>query len=1378
MSENKTIRIKTTPNGSDKYLKIKLDQDFDFINILSLKLSQEDVYRKFCADYGVIVGRVTCNNGFGVPSAKVSIFIPLGEVDKLNPEIKALYPYELITDKNSDGIRYNLLPKNADNQDPCFTPIGSFPSKREILDNDRMLDIYCKYYKFTTTTNHAGDYMIFAPNLGNYIVQVDTDISDIGLISQRPYDLIGKGTSPKFFESSTKFKSDKNLDKLVQVKTLRSGVTVRPFWGDLENCEIGINRLDFDLQTNITPSAIFIGSIFGDNEKHSINKHCRPRRDSGKLCEMVSGEGTVEMIRKTIDGKIEQFDVDGGRVIDENGAWAYQVPMNLDYVVTDEAGNLIPSDDPNIGLPTRASVRFRIGMDVTGGEGRLRTRAKYLVPHNPQNYSQSDYTFDDTTKDESFRDLYWNKIYSIKNFIPRYQTNSLVINKNYLGIKDVDGCVGTHNPFPYNRLLSDFNPIFGVLCIIINVIINTIALINSIIIVPINTVVVNPLITVITAVQNFINNTLIGNFCTIWNKVNGLLPASASIGSCPLNPINLPKPNIINCITLKCGDGNDTYSPGCNSGQLGFQAGTTHYPNDSHNHGIGAGLADCYLIQLADALNIFQFDFYNDWINGSLYAFLLKYKKRKHGQEKFCEYDCSPNFSGGVDGNNNNIPDNDCSQNYLVDSCAYSTNINVLNTTTPPNVSFSKSYALNDGLIKKVEDEFYYAAYTHSGDKLLFATDIIHLGSVFDCDWQGIPKIEQYLVPTTYKRPPNVSEYDPEGSGNKVVCGISSIGKNTPNDGLFFEVDCLGIKISTLRCQNIKKQCEFGVELDSIESNNNLTGNPPSCNIGPEEIEGDNIYVRDVLYNLNNNGTNITSYPYSLSLNTSFESSNGNQTAILGSTSMFDGFGKLNVYNNFRNYQPNTNNDYEQPKGNSYFFYFGLKPNKSAIDLLNTKYFATCRQEIKEDFIVIGDVTNVTTIGGNDGIVNNITIIGNSTSPYTYSWSGPAGFTSTSQNIFNLIVGIYKLIVTDANGFIGKASFTVNQPQPTFCTVSINKDSYTTTSNDGEIIINAVGGGIPPYYYNLTGPLLSSGGPSIFNSFIINNLPIGNYIMDIYDSAIVPTHCINSGLTINSATALVININKTDSGCYKSYSGLLNINIASGVPPYSILTTCTALNYSSSTLIQGGLSAGTYTITVQDALSQINTQTITINEDLQMTFPTIITSPQCDPNKTIFYYEINDPSTTISWLLNPWIITCDVDGIASSNVIITPQPTTNLYKIEVGGSEALNNYLIKFTNGNGCSISDIISKLSTTRPTSAVSVTINQGSPSSSGPVVLTANPVGGTSPYNYLWLHTSSSNTIVGTGQFVVVGGFGQQFSVTVTDSKGCQVITYHTIY
>jgi hypothetical protein len=47
-----TIRINTTPNGSDKYVKVKLDQEFDFIEILSLKLSLRRTTDNFARTMG------------------------------------------------------------------------------------------------------------------------------------------------------------------------------------------------------------------------------------------------------------------------------------------------------------------------------------------------------------------------------------------------------------------------------------------------------------------------------------------------------------------------------------------------------------------------------------------------------------------------------------------------------------------------------------------------------------------------------------------------------------------------------------------------------------------------------------------------------------------------------------------------------------------------------------------------------------------------------------------------------------------------------------------------------------------------------------------------------------------------------------------------------------------------------------------------------------------------------------------------------------------------------------------------------------------------------------------------------------------------------
>ncbi len=571
-----SIRIRTTPNGGDKYLKVKLEQEFDFIEILSLKISQDKTYQKFCSDYGVIVGRVSINNGFGVPNAKVSVFIPISEEDKDNIEIKGLYPFEVTSDKDSDGVRYNLLSKESDSEDPCYTPVGTFSAKREIIDNDTMLEVYNKYYKFTTTTNNAGDFMIFGVPLGTHTVHVDADISNIGIASQRPFDLIDQGVSSKMFYSPTKFKSSRNLDTLVQIKTANVGVNVQPFWGDIENCEVGISRVDIDLNYSIRPAAIFMGSIFGDSHKNSVNKNCRPRKQMGKICETMTGPGSIDMIRKTIEGEIEDFSVDGGRVIDDDGVWAYQIPMNLDYMVTDEFGNLILSEDSSIGIPTRARVRFRIGMDEAGGLGRVRTRAKYLVPHNPTTFADRDFNFDKTTKDSSFTDLYWNKIYTVKNFIARVQNGGGVDRRAMLGMKDLDKCTGDKTPFPYNKIDTNVSPIFSIICILLTIIGNMVFLLNVIL-------------------------------CAIRDvKFLGIQPFK----------------NIVSPIPLKCpSDPPMEFTPGCKGNKV-------------------EPFVDCVSAVIAEDLDLFELDFYNDWVNGTLYAYTLKYKKKRRGKEKFCEYDC------------------------------------------------------------------------------------------------------------------------------------------------------------------------------------------------------------------------------------------------------------------------------------------------------------------------------------------------------------------------------------------------------------------------------------------------------------------------------------------------------------------------------------------------------------------------------------------------------------------------------------------------------------------------------------------------------------------------------------------------------------------
>ena len=241
----KSYRIKANL-GVDQVLNVSIKQDIDLYEVLSLRLRREDVYRLHASNYGVIVGRVLANDAFGVPNAKVSVFIPISDEDSLRGDISQLYPYTSTRDQNDDNIRYNTLPNYSTGE--CHVPVGTFPKKQLVLDNDSVLEVYDKYYKYTTVTNKSGDYMIFGVPSGEHTLHVDVDLSDIGVLSQKPRDFLYKGYSISMFDSPTQFKSSTNLDNLAQIMSQDAGVNVYPFWGDAGVNQIAVTRKDINLQ--------------------------------------------------------------------------------------------------------------------------------------------------------------------------------------------------------------------------------------------------------------------------------------------------------------------------------------------------------------------------------------------------------------------------------------------------------------------------------------------------------------------------------------------------------------------------------------------------------------------------------------------------------------------------------------------------------------------------------------------------------------------------------------------------------------------------------------------------------------------------------------------------------------------------------------------------------------------------------------------------------------------------------------------------------------------------------------------------------------------------------------------------------------------------
>ena len=525
---SKSYRVRTQV-GIDKSVVVNLDQDFDFLEILSLKLSQSEIYTRQCSDYGVIAGRVSVNDGYGIPNAKLSLFIPITAADELNPTISEIYPYKTITDINEDGYRYNLLPYKP--SFPGHSATGSFPDLEDVLTNPTAIELYDKYYKFTVTTNDSGDFMMFGVPVGSYTILMNLDLSDMGPFSQSPQDLIRIGLATDSQVNGTKFQTSENLSTLPQIIFLNKTVEVLPLWGEPEICQPSITRTDFDLtaEANITikPTAIFMGSIFSDVDKGALKRNCKPKLKSGQMCSLVSGPGQILAVRQTIKQDIngrpvlEEYELENnGNVIDYDGTWLLDTPMNMDYIITNEFGEQIFSNDERKGIPTKAKYRFKIRWTQTPDLGAPVKRGTFLVPnvkeHGWTNSSSdpigvftlgsnvsyqllkasyafslnwADYGVTGDTQGERmiqeaidckdmFYEMTYNKVYTISQLITRYTKGTL--NRRYLGIKNItdEECDNASNKLPTNDaqykpdlLFIAFTILLGFLSIIIKIIV-------------------------------------------------------------------------------------------------------------------------------------------------------------------------------------------------------------------------------------------------------------------------------------------------------------------------------------------------------------------------------------------------------------------------------------------------------------------------------------------------------------------------------------------------------------------------------------------------------------------------------------------------------------------------------------------------------------------------------------------------------------------------------------------------------------------------------------------------------------------------------------------------------------------------------------------
>ncbi len=368
------------------------------------------------------------------------------------------------------------------------------------------------------------------------------------------------------------------------------------------------------------------------------------------------------------------------------------------------------------------------------------------------------------------------------------------------------------------------------------------------------------------------------------------------------------------------------------------------------------------------------------------------------------------------------------------------------------------------------------------------------------------------------------------------------------------------------------------------------------------------------------------------------------------------------------------------------------------------------------------------------------------TSPYTYIWTGPNGFTAATEDLSGLAAGTYTMVLTDANGCSTSATYTINAPAP--LSAGLNAPVVIGGTN---ISCNGAGtGSIDATITGGTGPMIYAWtGPSGFTSGNedISGLVAGAYTLTVSDVNGCST---NSAITLTQPAALNATASMTTAvGCFGGATGIANVNATGGTAPYSFSwNTAPAQNGANAS----GLIAGTYTVQVSDANGCATGTTVTITQ------PAAALSVGITAQTNVLIYGQSTGAATASasggtspytysWSTNPVQNTASATGLSAGT------------------------YTVTATDANGCSAASTVTITQPLSPLSAaITAQTNVGCfGASTGSA--TASGSGGTAPYTYQW------NTAPAQGTATATGLSAGTWTCTITDANGAVTTTSVTI-
>lgn len=366
------------------------------------------------------------------------------------------------------------------------------------------------------------------------------------------------------------------------------------------------------------------------------------------------------------------------------------------------------------------------------------------------------------------------------------------------------------------------------------------------------------------------------------------------------------------------------------------------------------------------------------------------------------------------------------------------------------------------------------------------------------------------------------------------------------------------------------------------------------------------------------------------------------------------------------------------------------------------------------DSLVLTPLITTATCGQANGAIT--TSITNGTAPFNYFW----GSGITTPNRSNISAGIYSVTVTDANNCNNKFKIGVNSTNGPIIGLSNFSNASCNGSNDGSASITVSG----------TNPFTYLWQPTNATTASISNLASGVYVVQVTDGL----GCISiDSVEIGENNSISLNSTVNNVSCSSGADGDILITPSNGIVPYTY-----AWSNASTAQFINGLSIGTYTVTVTDALGCEETESITIEQPAALSVVADGTNLSC--------FESADGTVTavVSGGTGPYVYSW---SNGSNNESITALP--------------VGNYSVTVTDANFCSA---VATQTLVQPTAVEATTTISNSPcnAASGSILITPSGGSGTG-YGYSWSHNVSLNSALAAN---LAAG---TYIVTITDGDGC---------